>query len=74
MENYIKYSLEKEINNVKVLKDEKNNLDIPSIIFGQLIPLSYNMTEFGLNKNEINELINLFVDEYKLNDEKKIWF
>ena len=32
------------------------------------------MTEFGLNKNEINELINLFVDEYKLNDEKKIWF
>ena len=71
--NYIKFILKKEINDAQKRKIdvENTNVVVSNIVFGQLLTLTYNMIRLDGNKEEIIELLNLFIEEYKLSEDKK---
>ena len=71
--NYIKFILKKEINDAQKIKIdvENTNVVVSNIVFGQLLTLTYNMIRLDGNKEEIIELLNLFIEEYKLSEDKK---
>ena len=54
------------------LKDNgKNMSDVTKIYFGKLITYSHNMYMFGLTKQEANDIINYFMEKYKISDDMK---
>jgi len=76
---FIKSSIEIEIKNVlesslksgileneKTIKDRRNN-----VAFAQIIPNLGTMSGFGLNKDEIKNIILPLIDEYEVSDDKK---
>ena len=74
-DKYIFYSIEIgkkevfELKNNDIINKNENNNQFSKIIFAQLIALTDNMINSGLNKEIIKELINPIIEYYKLNEE-----
>ena len=76
-DGFIFYSIEKEKNEtfdannpiVSNTNENEKNKQYSQIVFTQLISLTDNMINFGLNKEIIKELINPRIEYYKLNKE-----
>ena len=81
--NLIEYMISEEINrqyepndnNFKEKKEEEKQNIIAKICFTQLISYVNVMQQFGINKNQINELITLFSNKYSIveNDLEQIY-
>ena len=59
------------INNTSYSSEVIEPVNYDNIVFGQLIPLTDNMIEFGLDKNVIQELILPKIQYYNLSEESK---
>ncbi len=78
-DNFIKYSIEigisyssnVNINNTSYSSEVIEPIKYDNIVFGQLIPLTDNMIEFGLDKDVIQELIIPIIQKYNLSEESK---
>ena len=76
-EEFLTYSITKEITKTlkrdEKSKESKNASDakLSNIVFAQLLTLIDNMHEFGLNSDEIREILNPKIKFYKLNDDLK---
>ena len=76
---YLEYSIEKEI--VKSIKTEKKNGTLiketqkesddlySNIVFAELVPISDNMIEFGLDRKKIKEIIKPIIKHYNMNEQ-----
>ena len=67
----ISYSSNVNINNTSYSSEVIEPIKYDNIVFGQLIPLTDNMIEFGLDKNVIQELILPKIQYYNLSEESK---
>ena len=75
----LEYTIEKEIvNSIKtdsengtlIKENQKESDDFYSnIVFAQLVPLSDNMIEFGLDRKKIKEIIKPIIKHYNMNDQ-----
>ena len=75
----LEYTIEKEIvNSIKtdsengtLIKENQKESDdfYGNIVFAQLVPLSDNMIEFGLDRKKIKEIIKPIIKHYNMNDE-----
>ena len=75
----LEYTIEREIvNSVKtdsengtlIKENQKESDDFYSnIVFAQLVPLSDNMIEFGLDRKKIKEIIKPIIKHYNMNDQ-----
>ena len=67
----ISYSSNVNINNTSYSSEVIEPIKYDNIVFGQLIPLTDNMIEFGLDKDVIQELIIPIIQKYNLSEESK---
>ena len=77
-ETFVNYSITKEISLSKktdmengiIINDEKEKEEKESnIVFAQLVPITDNMIEFGLNINIVEEIILPLIKKYKISPE-----
>ena len=77
-ETFVNYSITKEISLSKktdmengiIINDDKEKEEKESnIVFAQLVPITDNMIEFGLNINIVEEIILPLIKQYKINPE-----
>ena len=71
-ETYANYSITKEISNC-VIGDNAEDHDIEesysNIVFAQLLPITDNMIEFGLDINIVEDIILPFIKRYNISEE-----
>jgi hypothetical protein len=77
-ETYVNYAINKELNiskeadkknGIKYLNDKEKEEKMSNIVFSQLIPISDNMIEFGLDVNVVEEIILPLIKKYKISPE-----
>ena len=77
-ETFINYSIDKEIalsketdekNGVNTDNDKENEEKYSNIVFAQLVPITNNMIEFGLDVNIAEEIILPLIEKYKISPE-----
>ena len=77
-ETFVSYSINKAIesnkktdeqNGEKIISDKEKEEKYSNIVFAQLIPLTDNMIEFGLDINIVEEIILPIIKEYKISPE-----
>ena len=77
-ETFVNYSIEKELAQNKESKNglnenskesEDNYSNIGNIVFSQLLPLTDNMVDFGLDLNIIEEIVVPLIKQYKISPE-----
>ena len=76
---YLEYSIEKEIirsinhdtKNGTLIKDSKKESDelYGNIVFSQLVPITDNMIDFGLDRKTIREIIKPIIKHYNMNEQ-----
>ena len=77
-ETYVNYAINKELNiskeadkknGIKNLNEKEIEEKMSNIVFSQLIPISDNMIEFGLDVNVVEEIILPLIKKYKISPE-----
>ena len=77
-ETFVNYSINKEIelskktdelNGVNMINDKENEEKYSNIVFAQLVPMTDNMIEFGLDINIVEEIILPLIKQYKISEE-----
>ena len=77
-ETYVNYSINKEINlskeiekknSIKKISDKEKEEKLSNIVFAQLVPITDNMIDFGLNVNIVEEIILSLIEKYKIAQE-----
>ena len=77
-ETFVNYSINKEIelskktdelNGVNKINDKENEEKYSNIVFAQLVPMTDNMIEFGLDINIVEEIILPLIKQYKISEE-----
>ena len=77
-ETFINYSIDKEIalsietdekNGVNTDNDKENEEKYSNIVFAQLVPITNNMIEFGLDVNIAEEIILPLIEKFKISPE-----
>ena len=77
-ETFVNYSINKEIelskktdelNGVNMINDKENEEKYSNIVFAQLVPMTDNMIEFGLDINIVEEIILPLIKKYKISEE-----
>ena len=75
IEGVIQEELEKAITDEKrlgvIVNDERRKTKNSELVFLKLTPLIYNMKDFELDKQKINEIIQPFIDKYIVTKESK---
>ena len=67
----IKENLKKEIKTGTIIMNnqEQNEMKYNNIVFGQLFPLANNMIEFGLDKENVKEIIQEKFEKYRISED-----
>ena len=77
-ETFVNYSIDKEIalskqtdekNGINTENNKENEEKYSNIVFAQLIPITNNMIEFGLDVNIVEEIILPIIKQYKISPE-----
>ena len=77
-ETFVNYSINKEIelskktdelNGIKTENDKEKEEKNSNIVFAQIVPMTNNMIEFGLNINIVEEIIFPLIKQYKISPE-----
>ena len=77
-ETYVNYSIDKEIalskqtdekNGINTENNKENEEKYSNIVFAQLLPITNNMIEFGLDVNIVEEIIVPIIQQYKISPE-----
>ena len=77
-ETYVNYSIDKEIalskqtdekNGINTENNKENEEKYSNIVFAQLLPITNNMIEFGLDVNIVEEIIVPIIKQYKISPE-----
>ena len=77
-ETYANYAINKEItlsqetdkkNGIKNINDKEKEEKLRNVVFAQLIPISNNMIDFGLDVNIVEEIILPLIKKYKISQE-----
>ena len=78
-QKYLEFSIEKEIirsiksdtkNGTLIKENQKESDDLYSnIVFTQLVPISDNMIDFGLDRKKIKEIIKPIIKHYNMNEQ-----
>ena len=77
-ETYANYAINKEItlsqetdkkNGIKNINDKEKEEKVKNVVFAQLIPISNNMIDFGLDVNIVEEIILPLIKKYKISQE-----
>ena len=71
-ETYVNYSIVKELTNCQIgdnVKDQDIEERYSNIVFSQLVPITNNMIDFGLDINDVEKIINPLVQKYNIKKE-----
>ena len=71
-ETYVNYSIVKELTNCQIgdnVKDQDIEERYSNIVFSQLVPITNNMIDFGLDINVVEKIINPLVQKYNIKKE-----
>ena len=71
-EMYVNFSIVKEISNCQIgenVKDEDITERYSNIVFSQLVPITNNMIDFGLDKSVVESIVLPIIKKYNINDE-----
>ena len=67
----IRENIRKEIKNgfIMMNNQEQNEMKYNNIVFGQLVPIANNMIEFGLDKENVKEIIQEKFETYRISED-----